>query len=486
MGCANASQVAGGAYDFSVVDASSDVLAQRRALSDKRGQTPGLQPETSQPRVPFHRQQLLLARLGQGAFSCVYSARRLTQEGDQDLGEEVAAKVTDLRKGKGANKTELVDPRMKRLVDKEAEILFRVRSHKFVVTCIDHYVEGHLAYLVMEKCDMTLLQLLERRPVVTEQYLGHLFSDMLHALEGIHRMGIVHRDVKPDNFLYSYSGPGSSGVVKLCDFGLADAVGPKRPELNETYGTAPFMSPEMLETKGYDVKTDMWSFAVISYVLLLGHFPYTPTEKNSKAMKQAILLGTPAPSFRPKAGVLKCPNSNISEGALAFVRRGLERSPERRPSAGEALRHSWVKECTGPCDRECDSQALLVDIKPMIHAAKRVGAFTPPQPKLKAADSEIEEELITLQAKYHGEATRVNYGSSEPSSRKSSKKSPGSNKSVGGDKLYEGCPSSRPHSLSSLSTNAPSSDLVVSPSPSRQEAKFNVEVQANNMTAICL
>merc|ERR1740121_2799409 len=157
---------------------------------------------------------------------------------------------------------------------------------------------------------MPLWGRLEQVAKVTEPVLARVYSDMLRALASIHEQGIVHCDVKPDNFLFS--GTLHDGIVKLCDFGLSAVVSSQRKEMMGVKGTAPFMPPEMLQGGGFDTKADVWSFGVTAYVLLLGHFPYQPAVATASAMKRAIRFGMPGPSFKPKEGMLK-QKSGISE-----------------------------------------------------------------------------------------------------------------------------------------------------------------------------
>merc|ERR1719353_856031 len=148
----------------------------------------------------------------------------------------------------------------------------------------------------MEKCASGLLQALEKMPEINERGLGTVFAQMLLGISHCHGAKVVHRDVKPDNFLVGGEG---GQTIKLGDFGLS-AIMPKQGKLPGVFGTAPFMCPEMLVGRWYDEKADVWSFAVIVYVLLFGLFPYMPKQQSSKAMKQAIIEGgsTP-PSFEP-------------------------------------------------------------------------------------------------------------------------------------------------------------------------------------------
>merc|ERR1719359_2544917 len=125
------------------------------------------------------------------------------------------------------------------------------------------------------------------------------------------------------------------------DFGLSAAL-PKQGKLPGVFGTAPFMCPEMLVGRWYDEKADVWSFAVICYVLMFGLFPYMPKQQSSKAMKQAIIEGTPPPTFEPVQKALGSSALYRSQDAVSMIQMLLNREPDDRPSAEDALHMTWM------------------------------------------------------------------------------------------------------------------------------------------------
>merc|ERR1712032_1489498 len=172
---------------------------------------------------------------------------------------------------------------IKREAVMEAKVWSKVSRHANVVCLKKSFLQDRLCFFVMEKCDGSLLTYLESwaGSELNEFSLGSLFAQMLRACDHIHKLGIVHRDIKPDNFLTKQS------VVKMCDFGLADVM-PATLGLCGVFGTAPYMAPEMLKNHRYGCKVDIWSMGVVAYVLLFGEFPYTPAERTSLAMKRVI------------------------------------------------------------------------------------------------------------------------------------------------------------------------------------------------------
>lgn len=220
MGCANAGQSVSGQY-----------------LAGQAGRGRSLTLEAQASR--FHQQYCINGKLGRGAFAYVYAAVRCggPAKGDQ----RVAVKILDLRSPKSTPPgSPPVDAKLCRDAEREAALMRLVTPHKHCVDYIDSFMEGHFSYLVMERCPTSLLQALDRSTVLNEHTLARAFRDMLRALVAIHAAGVVHRDVKPDNFLCTSDLV--DGSIKLCDFGLADAVSQQVPDLTGIHGTAPFMS----------------------------------------------------------------------------------------------------------------------------------------------------------------------------------------------------------------------------------------------------
>src|SRR5712692_3575867 len=124
-------------------------------------------------------------------------------------------------------------------------------------------------YLVMEYVEGHPL----KGPLPLDQAL-RLAIQMADALDAAHRRGIVHRDLKPGNILVTKNG------VKLLDFGLAKLNAPRSPdgatqamsvtEKGTVLGTYPYMSPEQLEGKETDARSDIFAFGAVLYEMLTG------------------------------------------------------------------------------------------------------------------------------------------------------------------------------------------------------------------------
>jgi serine/threonine protein kinase len=324
-----------------------------------------------------------LGKLGRGAFARVYEAREANEVPGGLPAKPLAAKVTDLRRrGKDGHADNEVDSRLKRALQKEVLVLKKLGSQRYTVDFVEFFIEDTMSYIVMERCDQTLLQALERRPDLTERSLAPIVRMMLMALHAVHSLDVVHRDIKPDNFLCQEE------TVKLCDFGMSDIIARGAMDCQGIHGTPPFMSPEMLLGAGYGTPTDVWGIGVVVYVLLFGLFPYMPAESSPKAMKAAIVAGVPEPSYQDQTS-----NSKASSDARQFVRALLNRDPMQRLDAGQALACQWIISEASTCDRSSSLRLAL-------YSAKRIGAFD--TRNLVDDRTSMDHQLRSLQERHHG------------------------------------------------------------------------------------
>lgn len=123
-------------------------------------------------------------------------------------------------------------------------------------------------HLVMELCEQCLMSRLQHNPDgYDEQRVAVMVGQMLSAVLYCHRHGIVHRDIKLQNFMYASSAPDAE--LKLIDFGFACEVegGGEAEQMNERLGTPSYMAPELCVPPplSYDSKVDMWALGVVTY-----------------------------------------------------------------------------------------------------------------------------------------------------------------------------------------------------------------------------
>mmetsp|Transcript_23328 Transcript_23328/g.53767 ORF Transcript_23328/g.53767 Transcript_23328/m.53767 type:complete len:477 (+) Transcript_23328:112-1542(+) len=319
----------------------------------------------------FYDHYRLGSKLGAGAFAQVRLSMPAGSDEDDEANCRRAVKVIDLR----TNKTDLPDKRQPTDDAIDQRALWEAKSehsiwqkatddgNPYCIRLYEVFWDEACCYMVMERCDSVLLDELQYGDY-TEFTLGRIFSQMVAAMSHLHHSNIVHRDIKPDNFMVN-----NGHRLRLGDFGLSACIRPG-DMLKQVYGTAPFMSPEMLKEGRYNEKTDVWSLGVLMYVLLYGNFPYFAQEKTSKAMKGAICEGK-APSYKPwvKPGT---PGVSVKPSLACenIVKAMLARDPQARVSAQEALSDDyWAKAEHPSYAAECPS------LRHMLAGALRAGAF---------------------------------------------------------------------------------------------------------------
>lgn len=223
--------------------------------------------------------------IGEGSFGKVYSF-------DSTSG----TKGTKSYVGHKSHAVKIVQK--EKAAEHEANMWRYATGHENVVALLDSFLRHGVTHLVMEKCLDSLHQRLARKLPAgeAEWQMSCIFRGMLKGVEFVHNRGVVHRDLKPDNFLLG----GEDGwTVKICDFGSAVLMPPEGGKLINSCGTPVFMSPEMISGKGYGGATDMWSLGATVYWCLYGDFPYMVhgVPPDDDRVCEAILQGEPEPSF---------------------------------------------------------------------------------------------------------------------------------------------------------------------------------------------
>eukprot|EP00747_Dinoflagellata_sp_TGD_P016776 gnl/TRDRNA2_/TRDRNA2_125355_c0_seq5.p1 gnl/TRDRNA2_/TRDRNA2_125355_c0~~gnl/TRDRNA2_/TRDRNA2_125355_c0_seq5.p1 ORF type:complete len:480 (-),score=67.54 gnl/TRDRNA2_/TRDRNA2_125355_c0_seq5:348-1787(-) len=283
---------------------------------------------SAEPKENLFQQKYKLGRkLGEGHFGQVRCCTEIATQA------KLAVKIIDIREN-----DKVITANVK-LVRNEEEIWRRAGDGQHVVHLVEAFIDQQhsLSYLVMERCEACLMDRLEKVHFARQAVIARVFHEMLQGIRCLHLAGVAHCDIKPNNFLFG--GPGGQ-TIKLGDFGLSQVV-PKKGKLYSRLGTGPYMSPEMLDHRGYTELTDMWSFAATVYLLLFGQFPYQPRRLSSQTCQVATQTASPPPTFTPCAQWNK-DGSLPPDAAVRFAKWLLVRDPSKRPSAQDALAHEFV------------------------------------------------------------------------------------------------------------------------------------------------
>lgn len=201
-------------------------------------------------------------------------------------------------------------------------------SHRNVVSIWEVGVVGPDCFLALELLDgETVAARLERSGVPSLSTAVGWLDALLDALAATHRVGAVHRDVKPDNLFLQRGDRGER--LKLIDFGLSKAADDDVTisDVGSVVGTPGYMAPEQLMALDADARTDIYGFGLTAYEILTGRPPF---EAHALA---AMLAKPPDPpsTLHPALG----------PAVDAVLLRALAKQPQRRYADVEALRVDW-------------------------------------------------------------------------------------------------------------------------------------------------
>eukprot|EP00559_Dactyliosolen_fragilissimus_P001889 CAMPEP_0184864870 /NCGR_PEP_ID=MMETSP0580-20130426/16155_1 /TAXON_ID=1118495 /ORGANISM="Dactyliosolen fragilissimus" /LENGTH=1062 /DNA_ID=CAMNT_0027363801 /DNA_START=83 /DNA_END=3271 /DNA_ORIENTATION=+ len=210
-------------------------------------------------------------------------------------------------------------------------------DHPNIVRLEEVYESHSEIYLVQELClGGELFDRLDDQPDYhyTETQCARLIKQMLCSVRYIHSKGIIHRDLKLENFLFSTNNPDSE--LKMIDFGLSKHF--KFGEVqHEAVGTPYTVAPEVIRGN-YDERCDVWAIGVIAFLLLSGDPPFGGCggPESLAQVRENILKG----SFRFEPIEIW---SNVSQSARDFIRKLLVTDPRHRPTARECQKLDWLQ-----------------------------------------------------------------------------------------------------------------------------------------------
>ena len=210
------------------------------------------------------------------------------------------------------------------------------------------FQEDDYLYLIMEFLPGgDFMNLLIDKDKLTEEEARFYIAELILAVESIHKLDCIHRDIKPDNILID-----KNGHIKLSDFGLAKvsenlyAVGtghknlpPKKlthkKNIPSCVGTAYYVAPEVLIKKGYGQEIDWWSVGVIFFEMLVGYAPFCAQETQEVCFK----------IINYKKYLQVPPEIKLTQDALDLIKKMITEPGERlgRNGADEIKQHPFFK-----------------------------------------------------------------------------------------------------------------------------------------------
>ncbi|XP_067855100.1 MAP kinase-activated protein kinase 2-like isoform X2 [Heptranchias perlo] len=251
---------------------------------------------------------------------------------------------------------------------REVDMHWRACSTLHIVRIINIYENMHHG----KRCLLIVMECMEGGELFTriqdrgdqaftEREASEIMRDIGSAIQYLHAMNFAHRDVKPENLLYTSKD--SNAVLKLTDFGFAKETTLHNSLATPCY-TPYYVAPEVLGPEKYDKSCDMWSLGVIMYILLCGYPPFYSNHglAISPGMKRRIRMGQyefPNPEW-----------SEVSKEAKDLIRHVLKTDPTERMTITEFMNHTWINQSMAVPQTPLHTSRVLQEEKDMWEEVK--------------------------------------------------------------------------------------------------------------------
>ena len=245
----------------------------------------------------------IVAPLGKGAMGVVYKAF------DPMIRRFVALKTIHL------GFTEPPDDDIAQRFQREAQAAGNL-NHQNIVGIYEYGEDAGRAFIAMQYVEgRTLVDLLKQKHPFTLADIQLILTSVLSALDYSHRMGVIHRDIKPGNIMLD-----NTGTVKVMDFGIARIESSDLTRTGTILGTPGYMSPEQLLGEAIDLRSDLYSAGIVLFELLTGERAFIGSSFASVIYK--VIHSDLAPPSRLKPSV---PGSLDALVAKACAKRAEDR-----------------------------------------------------------------------------------------------------------------------------------------------------------------
>uniref|UniRef100_A0A6B2L5Y9 Protein kinase domain-containing protein n=1 Tax=Arcella intermedia TaxID=1963864 RepID=A0A6B2L5Y9_9EUKA len=291
-------------------------------------------------------------KLGEGHYSVVHLGAY------KKTGQQVAIKC--IRKGR----TPLNQ------FTNEVELMQEVATHPTALKVKDFFFDPKYYVLVMEFISGGDLYSNSSQVVgFSEERIAKLVLQIAEGVAFLHSKKIVHRDIKPENILFVDK---ELTTIKICDFGIAKKL-PKKGYLDEKIGTEGYMAPEVEAGKQYNVSSDMYSLGLVIYFMICGYSAFEPENG-------VVDLDFPIENW-----------SNISSSVKDLITNLLDKKPNKRPTALQVTKHSWVSQKTQIIGKK--RKLSENDEKdPPVVSKKQKTVLAPIQPQIKQSEGDTTPE----------------------------------------------------------------------------------------------
>jgi len=230
--------------------------------------------------------------IGNGTFSSVHKAKVKGKE------EYVALKLADKEKIKLGLRKDYCKQNIEKEYYQTANLDNEIKYMKICgknnensVKYIQHFETENEFIIVMELCDMNLIDFIQFKKEFTMSEIYEFLCQLNNTFKIMKENNIAHRDLKLQNILVKYKNKEKTEYIyKITDYGISKELLSLSKRFTSKVGTVNFMAPEVLNEEKYDVECDLWSLGVIIYILFFKNYPY-PAMNEMALIKQINSLG---------------------------------------------------------------------------------------------------------------------------------------------------------------------------------------------------
>eukprot|EP01087_Luapelamoeba_hula_P005127 TRINITY_DN1520_c0_g1_i3.p1 TRINITY_DN1520_c0_g1~~TRINITY_DN1520_c0_g1_i3.p1 ORF type:complete len:698 (+),score=154.69 TRINITY_DN1520_c0_g1_i3:242-2335(+) len=215
--------------------------------------------------------------------------------------------------------------------------IMKQSNHHSIVNYVDSFIVEGVLWVIMELIDGgSLSEVLVVHKTLPEPLIALICKSVLEGLKYLHTLGkpIIHRDIKSENILLSLD-----GLIKITDFGYGSQLAHMNDTKTSVVGTTYWMAPELIKSRPYGCKVDVWSTGIMAVEMFDGEPPYIE-ESMLKALFLIAKKGRP--DFKKPA--------SMSDDFKDFITQCTMMEPDQRPTTDQMLQHPFLKHAGNPRD----------------------------------------------------------------------------------------------------------------------------------------
>ena len=263
------------------------------------------------------RRYKIIKLLGEGSFGKAFLCKNLLDNSQCVIKQIILDDLDNEEKEDTFNEVKILKQLDHSNIIKFKDVFTTTKPNNILNIVTEYADDGDL--------NQKIKKLKEKKSPFTEQQIIDYLTQICLALNHIHKKKIIHRDLKSGNIFLT-----KSGLIKLGDFGIAKGFKNTWEKAKTKVGTPYYLSPEIINSKPYDLKSDIWALGVLLYEMMTFKMPF-----NANSL--------PSLSLKIIRGYYQSPPSSYSKELIDLVKRCLNLDPKKRPNAESILKLPFIK-----------------------------------------------------------------------------------------------------------------------------------------------